>query len=332
MTTLLSSITFLIASVIPQNYKYEKKELIASGENIVFKMKSEGIVITGSYEVEFDNLSYNPSDDSDIKKGDIITEVDGEKVLSINELTSYINSVNRSIVILTINRNNNIIKRTLKIVRINNLVRTGLYVKDRVLGVGTLTFIDPTTSFYGALGHEIIDSDVKTSKYLNEGSLYYNDVISIKKGENGKPGEKITNTEMKDSIGKVNINTNMGIFGRLKSYSSKYIYPMNTKNNIRLDKAYILTCIKGKEVKPYEIEIVSLKEQNIDDTKGITFKITDKELLSISGGVYSGMSGSPIIQNDHIIGAVTHVIVNDIQYGYGLYIENMYNKMIKSLK
>lgn len=326
MTTFLSTITFLMASVVPQQYKMERKELVASGENIVFKMQTKGIVITGTYNVEIDNISYNPSS-NDIKKGDIIIGVDDITITSIDDLSNYINNINNSQVVLKINRNNNLLKRNLKIIKINNIVRTGLYVKDKVLGVGTMTFIDPKTNYYGALGHEIVDSDTMTSKYIDEGSFYYNDVISIKKGENGHPGEKITKTEMKNQNGQIFVNTNMGIFGKVDSYSSKYIYPIKSKEEIKISKAYILTCIKGKEVKPYEIEIVSLKKQNIDETKGITFKIIDEELLSVAGGVYSGMSGSPIIQDNYFIGAVTHVIVNDIQYGYGLYIENMLNKL-----
>lgn len=325
MLSTLASITFLISSVTINNN--ERVYLIPSGENIVFKMNTNGVVVTGTYDVKHDNGIYNPERNSDIKRGDIIISANNKKILNINDLSQEINNNNQ--IDIEYKRKNKIKKTSIYIYNVDNISRSGLYVKDKVIGVGTMTYIDPKNMMYGALGHEVIDNDTKELVELSNGTISYNDVLSIKKGENHHPGEKISQTNLENIDGNILINSNKGMFGKINKANKSKGYPIAYQNEIKEGKAKILTCIKGNDVKEYDIEITSLKKQNIDQTKGITFKITDNELLNISGGVYSGMSGSPIIQNNMIIGAVTHVLVDNIEYGYGLYIENMYRKQIE---
>ena len=219
------------------------------------------------------------------------------------------------------------ILKEFKIKKLDNIVKTGLFVKDKVLGVGTLTFIDTDNNVYGALGHEVIDTISNNLLEVSQGSIYKENVLNITKGTNGNPGEKLSTTNLNVKFGDITSNTEYGIFGHLDSTKgTSYINQFAKRNEIKLGKASILTCIKGNKVEEFEIEITSLKEKEL---KGITFKITDKRLLEKTGGVYSGMSGSPIIQNGKLVGAVTHVIVNNITTGYGIYIEEMYNQCIE---
>ena len=325
MLSTLASITFLISSVTINSN--DRVYLIPSGENIVFKMNTNGVVVTGTYDVKHDKGIYNPERNSDIKRGDIIISVNNKKILNINDLSHEINTNNQLNV--EFKRQNKMKKTIIYIYNVDNISRSGLYVKDKVIGVGTMTYIDPKNMMYGALGHEVIDNDTKDIVDLSNGTISYNDVLSIKKGENHHPGEKISQINLENVDGNILINSNKGMFGKINKINKSKGYPIAYQNEIREGKATILTCVKGSDVKEFDIEITSLKKQNIDQTKGITFKITDNELLNMSGGVYSGMSGSPIIQNNMIIGAVTHVLVDNIEYGYGLYIENMYRKQIE---
>ena len=323
MHNLLMMTAFLMSSInIPT------QDIIPSGENIVFEIKTEGVIISGTYKVIIDDYSYDPLKDSDIRVGDIILEVNHIKVSSIKDFLDTLNSFSESdSVDLLLKRDKAKIGKKLKIKKLDNIVKTGLFVKDKVLGVGTLTFIDTDNNVYGALGHEVIDTISNNLLEVSQGSIYKENVLNITKGTNGNPGEKLSTTNLNVKFGDITSNTEYGIFGHLDSTKgTSYINQFAKRNEIKLGKASILTCIKGNKVEEFEIEITSLKEKEL---KGITFKITDKRLLEKTGGVYSGMSGSPIIQNGKLVGAVTHVIVNNITTGYGIYIEEMYNQCIE---
>ena len=327
MISTITSIAILFSFPLNTNSYYKRIKLIPSGENFVFKLNTNGVVVTGTYDVISNNVTYNPSS-NDIKKGDVIVEANNKKITKIDDLSSLLKDSSK--VSVKIKRKEEFLYRDLYIYKVNNIARSGLYVKDRVIGVGTLTYIDPSSMTFGGLGHEVIDNDTSSLVDLSSGEIYANEVISITKGTNMHPGEKVSNTSFDNKIGNVLLNTKYGMFGNYyKSISSYKSYEMAYKNEIKKGEAEILTCVKGSEVRSYKIDITSLKKQDNQGTKGISFKITDEELLSLSGGVYSGMSGSPIIQNNRIIGAVTHVLVDNIQYGYGIYIDNMYNKLNK---
>ncbi len=326
MIASIAAMTVLLTT--PVNVKQERIKLIPSGENIVFKMNTNGIIVTGTYDVNHDKGSYNPEKNSDIKCGDIILKINNQKVQSLNDLVSKIKTNEE--LNLEISRNNQILSKTLNIYSVNNVKKSGLYVKDRVLGVGTITYIDPKKMIYGALGHEVVDLDTKKKVDIIDGEIYSNPVISISKGSNQHPGEKISQTKLDCKVGSIVLNSDKGMFGKYYNDISKLkSYEIGFQNEVKKDSAYVLTCIKDNEVKPYEIKITETRNQDLSETKSFTFKITDKTLLEKTGGVFSGMSGSPIIQNNRLIGSVTHVLVDSVEYGYGLYIENMYNQQNK---
>lgn len=306
--------------------------LIPSGENIVFEMKIDGLYVTGTYQVKIEDEYYNPSIDSDIQIGDIIVKLNEKKVSSVDSFLSVIKDNKYDEVTLDIIRNKTLINRNLRLCYENNQIKSGLYVKERILGVGTLTYYDPVNKTYGALGHEVIDSYTGQIIDINNGNIYKEDVLNISKSTNGKVGEKITTTKFDNDIGDIYKNTEYGMFGPYTcSTCNKNELEVASINQIKLGKAKILTCLKGNNVEEFEIKITELKKQTSKQTKGITFEITDKRLLLEAGGVYSGMSGSPIIQNNMIVGAVTHILVNDVTKGYGVYIEYMYQEQLNNV-
>ena len=209
--------------------------------------------------------------------------------------------------------------------------KLGIWVKDDSQGIGTMTYITYDGDF-GALGHGISDSDTKKLLSAENGRIYEADIWGITKGRSGSPGSLCGSINYDESniMAAIESNTDIGIYGNLAEYKEAMdiideydLEPMEicSKKDVQLGKAYVRTAVTG-EVKDYEIEITELKNQS-EGNKGIVLKVTDEELLELTGGIVQGMSGSPIIQGDKIIGAVTHVFVNDSTKGYGIYIENM---------
>ncbi len=306
---------FLLSNLLPSN-----KYLIPGGENITFEMKTNGIIITNTYEVKGDNTNYNPSS-SDIKSGDIIKAIEGYKVYSIQEFKDkfeYFKS--QDDVDLSLLRDGELIKRSLKLIQKDNEVKTGLYVKDRIIGLGTVSFYDPDTYIYGALGHEVFDKTSSSIVDLKAGNIYSSYVNGIK---NTSPvGEKIA-SKKEEELGDILYNSKFGIYGKIDSLPDKDLYKMALQEEVKLGKAQILTVTKGNKVESYDINIINTVKQDSFDIKGIEFEITDKDFFEVSNGIYYGMSGSSIIQDDKIVGAVTHVKYSDTRQGYGIYMETM---------
>ena len=205
----------------------------------------------------------------------------------------------------------------------NDVYKTGLYVKDSINGVGTLTFIDPNTKLYGALGHEIIEKTTGQKLEIKDGKIYNSTVTSITRSSDGNPGEKNAKYDTTEIYGNVTENTSSGIFGEYSdAIPDKKLYKVASSSDIKLGEAKILTVINEEEVEEFTINILNVA---IDErtTKNILFEVTDKTLLEKTGGIVQGMSGSPIVQGDAIIGAVTHVVVDDPTKGYGIFITTM---------
>jgi stage IV sporulation protein B len=221
-------------------------------------------------------------------------------------------------------RGNNSDSTTLNLLKDDNgVLKTGLYVKDSINGVGTLTFIDPNSKIYGALGHEVIEKTTGQKLEIKDGKIYASTVTGITPSNDGNPGEKNARYDSSEVFGNVTENSTSGIFGTYTdTLPNGKLYKVASENDVKLGKASILTVTSGEEVKDYEINILKVNKDN-DNTKNILFEVTDNELLKISGGIVQGMSGSPIIQDDKIIGAVTHVVVDDPTKGYGIFITNM---------
>lgn len=314
-----------ILFIFPLNVLAYSDKLIVSGENIGIEIHSKGVMVIGFYNI---NNVY-PAKDADIRLGDYIVKINDINVNSINEMLHELNKYKGDeSVKVTFIRNEKEYNTTLKLIKDNNTYKTGLYVKDTISGIGTLTYIDPETMMYGALGHEIIDKNTISRVEISGGNIYKSNVIGINKSTNGNAGEK--NAEIiKDAIyGTINKNTSSGIFGKYnKTLSTKNLYAVAKKDEVHLGNAKILTVLNNNIVNSYDININNLS--NNSSIKNISFTITDKDLLNKAGGIVQGMSGSPIIQDNKIIGAVTHVVVENPTKGYGIYITNMLEEMEK---
>lgn len=297
-------------------------ELILGGENIGITVNTKEVVVVGFYKINNEYIAKNEG----YLEGDKIIKINDKKIESINDLITTINNIeDKNNIIATVKRNNEELKLKLPLVKENDNYKTGLYIKDQITGLGTLTYINPETNKFAALGHEIIDSKNGKIVDIRNGTIYDSNITGIKKSTVTETGEKNATFNQNNAFGTIEKNSNKGIYGNytIKTDENKLIETA-TKEEIVLGKAYIYTVLKNKSVQKYEINIIKLN--NNQETKNILFEITDKELIDQTNGVIKGMSGSPIVQNDKLIGAVTHAIVNDTTKGYGIFIENMLNE------
>lgn len=302
--------------IMPINALAYSDYIYASGKSIGINIKLKGIMVVGLYEVN----GVSPGVIAKINLGDRIIKVNNNEVNSIKEMTDAISkSNNKDSVEITYLRNNKEYKTNLELINDNGIYKTGLYVKDTISGVGTLTYIDPGTMMYGALGHEIIDRNTKTIVDIDDGKIFKSSVTGITKSTNGNPGSKNALYYNDVVYGNINKNTHSGIFGNFSANTDNLkLYKVS---NPVLGDAKILTVIDNDTIKEYSINITKINE--FKETKNILFDITDTALLNKTGGIVQGMSGSPIIQGDNIVGSVTHVVVDNPEKGYGIYITNM---------
>ena len=311
-------ISFVI--IIPINVFAYTKYLIPGGENVGINIKADGVFIVGFYEVNGQNIAK----EAGLKIGDRITHINDEMVTGVNELVNKINSHNQNITIkLTYIRNNKSYTTRLDLERENSgIYKTGIYVKDTITGIGTITYINPLDNTYGALGHEIIDASTNINFSLKEGTIFSSSITSIKKSIVGLPGEKNASLNFKKVFGDIKLNIITGIYGTLQENISKD-KPVEVMNlsEVKIGKAEIITVLDGTKKETYEVEILSINQKS--DTKNFLIKITDQNLIEKTGGIIKGMSGSPIMQNGKIIGAITHAIVDDPLKGYGISIIKM---------
>mgnify|MGYP000599419849 FL=1 len=293
--------------------------ILAGGENIGIELNSKGVIIVGTYEVN----GKNPAKEAGIHAGDKITKINNKEVSSIEEMLNIVekttNKENIDITYLRAGKEN---KTTLRLTKTNdNIYKTGLYVKDTISGVGTLTYIDPNTKLFGALGHEIIEKNTGQKLEIKDGKIYSSTVTGITRSDIGKPGEKNARYDSSNIFGNVKENTTNGIFGNYTStLPDKKLYKVAKDNEVKMGDATILTVIDGNIVESFGINILKV---STNEVKNILFEITDSRLLKKTGGIVQGMSGSPIVQDDYIVGAVTHVVVDDPTKGYGIFITKM---------
>ena len=308
----------LLITILPAPVLAYSNFLIASGKTIGIEVNANGVLIVGFYEVEGKEIGKNAG----FEIGDIITKINNKEVFSISNMLESLKE-NTTNVTFTVKRNNTEkeIKMSLKAHQ-NNILKTGLYVKDQINGIGTLTYIDPKTKRFGALGHEILETTTAQKFEIKDGKIYNANVSNIRKSTNGNAGEKNASYNKKISEGEIDKNEISGIFGDYKEdIEQDKTLEVGTKDEVTKGQAYIRTNIKDDEIKDYEINILNIDLNS--KSKNILFEVTDKTLINETGGIVQGMSGSPIIQNNKIIGAVNYVIVNDPKKGYGIFITTM---------
>ena len=297
------------------------RELCAVGRPIGVKLFSDGVLVIGFSDGE------SPAKDCGLKKGDIITALDGAELDSIEDLRACLNENGGGAAALTVKRGS----RTLTLEAApqqdeSGEYRLGAWVRDSMAGIGTMTFYEPGSGAFGALGHGVTDVDTGKLLPLDHGSIMAASVKAVKKGERGAPGELKGEFDFSRDCGTLYANTDCGIFGRLSPQDAEALggkrYPIAKRDEIRPGQAAILAAVSGSEAEEYDIEIEKVYPA-ADTTRNLLLRVTDEALLAQTGGVVQGMSGSPIVQNGRIVGAVTHVLLDDPGRGYGIFIENM---------
>ena len=307
------------------------KKLYPGGIPFGIKFITEGVLIVGFCDLKNGSSTVNPSNAAGLKIGDRILSVNSKPLQSAEELTKIVEQSNGKPLEIIYTREGNEKKTVLTPIfsESEGSYKTGIYVKDSGAGIGTVSYIDPETLEFGGLGHGICEGESGALIPISKGSVVDVNINGIKKGAVGTPGE-LRGYFSSGRVGSLLINNDCGVFGAFaKTPSGLPSEPLSIglKENLKDGKAYIYTTLDGCVPKQYEIEISNIK---LNETHGkcFTVKVTDKALLEKTGGIVQGMSGSPIIQNGKLVGAVTHVLINDPTTGYGIFIENMLNASV----
>ncbi len=305
-----------------------EQELTPVGAPVGIYVKAEGLLVVGVGDFQgLDGISYCPAKYV-VKSGDYILELDGEPVTDKKDFVSRVEQCQGREVTLRIKRGDDILDvKAQPVQNSDQKYKLGIWIRDNAQGVGTMTYIDAEGNF-GALGHGINDVDTSTLMNLDDGTLYQTEIIAIKKGRDGEPGEMTGMIVYSPEriLGDIYYNGKEGIFGHCNekalAMGTEEALPIGLKQDIEKGPAQILCTVDGVP-KYYDVEITAVHLDHDNVNRGIELEVTDPELLALTGGIIQGMSGAPIIQNNHLIGAVTHVLVQDASRGYGIFIENM---------
>ena len=319
----LFSVKDVTVNVIP------KTTVIPVGKAIGMKLYTEGVLVVGMSEIE----GKKPYENSGIETGDKIIEVDNNQIDNTDELIECVNNSNgKELEIKYISDNEEKTTSIEPVKTSSNEYKLGLWVRDAAAGVGTLTFYEPSTGKFGALGHGINDVDTYELIDIASGELVTTEIIDIVKGEDGSPGEIRGTIDNGTSLGNIYKNTGFGIYGNIDNVAKLNLtqykeYEVANRSEITTGKAEILCELENGKTQSYEIEIQRLFLENNENNKSMLIKVTDEELIEKTGGIIQGMSGAPIIQNGKFIGAVTHVLVNDAKTGYAVFGDLMIKQM-----
>lgn len=306
--------------------------LIAGGNPFGIKLLMDGVMVTKLGDVTDESgKECCPAAAAGIEKGDVIRTVDGVSVVSNSQLSEIIGGAEGRTLKLSVNRGGSEFTAYLEPVfsQKEHVYKGGMWVRDSIAGIGTMTFINKETGEFAGLGHPVCDSDTGEIVPVSSGEAVPVEITSAKKGVTGVPGELKGAFTTADALGTLIVNNKCGIFGVLNQSAfddlaeNGYEYKMGYCQDITTGKAQILTTVSGNRPKYYDIEILKIDYNSAETTKNMVIQITDEELLTHTGGIVQGMSGSPIIQNGKLIGAVTHVFVADPEKGYAIFAENM---------
>lgn len=319
-------------SVLPRT------KVIPVGNIAGVKLYTSGVLVVGMSEIEGkDNKIYKPYENTGIKEGDTITKINNKYISSTDDLIDNVNKSNGDTIEVTYIQNEQMKECSITPVKTDeNQYKIGLWVRDSAAGVGTVTFYEPSSKTFGALGHGIADIDTGELLNIASGEFVTTRVLNITKGEKGNPGKIQGTIENQQTIGEISKNTGFGVYGKVDNISSLDIdaskeMEVALRDEIKLGKAKILCNLDNKNVQEYEIEIKKIYKENNYNNKSMEIEIIDTRLINKTGGIIQGMSGSPIIQNGKFVGAVTHVLVNNPKEGYAVFGDLML-KQTKEIK
>jgi len=287
--------------------------LIPGGNTVGVKLFTDGLVVSGF-------TGGSAAKAAGLRKGDVIIEVDGEPVHTVSQLQQQ---TDRDRLVLTVQRDGKEAEFCVSPKSTRDGQRLGLYLRDSMAGIGTVTYYNPVTGEFGALGHGVNEAETGNLLPMEAGVVVGSEVAEVTKGKRGEPGELKGKFHVEEILGELSANSSFGLFGVLNRPVLGRPMPVATAREIRTGDAVILANVSGEEVKEYKIKIRELYPGNRENGRNMLLEVTDRELLDTTGGIVQGMSGSPIIQDGKLVGAVTHVLVNDPTKGYGIFIENM---------
>ena len=306
-----------------------KTTVVPVGAAIGMKLYTDGVLVVGMSEIE----GKKPYENSGIQEGDRIIQINQNDIDNTEDLMQVVNECNgQEITVKYVREEETITTSMTPVKNGDNQYKLGLWVRDAAAGVGTMTFYEPSTKMFATLGHGIFDIDTSELIKIENGELVTTNILSISKGEKGKPGEIRGTIESGYTIGEISKNTNFGVFGMLTKPSYLSITEENAmevclREEIQTGKAQIICELENGKREYYDIEIQKIFFNNNQDNKSMLIKVTDARLLEKTGGIIQGMSGAPIIQNGKFVGAVTHVLVNDPTMGYGVFADIMLKQM-----
>lgn len=318
--SLLGAIPIKNSSLTVSNRHY----VIPSGEIFGLRLFTEGVVVVKTEKVDSAGGSVSPAENAGIKVGDIIISLDGAKATSSNEVARMLGDNNKTSFKVVFIRNgkhyNTVLNTAYSVSESKN--KAGMWIRDSAAGIGTLTFLEPDSKIFGGLGHGVCDIDTGEILPLSDGDIVSAKVCGCYKGENGKAGE-LCGSFLSESIGILYDNNQKGVYGLMScTLPRKKAVPVARKSEIKTGYAQIISTVDEYGPQYYDIEITKISPLN-NENKHMVIKVTDKNLIEKTGGIVQGMSGSPIIQNGALVGAVTHVLINDPQRGYGIFAETM---------
>ena len=306
------------------------KKLVPLGSTVGIKLFSQGVMVVGLSPVVTEDGDLSPARDCGLKEGDIITHINSEQVDTIEEVRDVLQELEGEQMSIRAVRAGKQLQLTGEAVQCaaDGAYKLGAWIRDSMAGIGTLTWYDPETGVFAALGHGINDVDTSLLMPLQTGSIMTSTVTGVQKGEQGSPGELHGAFDLQSDLGTLYANTDGGIFGTAAdSFQGEGEgLPVAKRSQVKTGKATILSNISGSEITEYEVEIMRVYPASASGTRDLMIKVTDPELLEATGGIVQGMSGSPILQNGLLVGAVTHVLVNDPTCGYGILAETMLNR------
>lgn len=301
--------------------------VIPMGRTVGIKLFSDGVLVVGLSDIQTDKTTVSPAKDMGLKVGDVITHVNDCEVDSIEEMQSAIQTLAGQTMTLKVMRQDKQLQLCgAAVCSQQGTYQLGTWIRDSMAGIGTMTFYDPASDIFGALGHGVNDVDTAQLMTMQSGSIMYSKVSDVKKGMSGAPGELHGSFDLQRDMGQLYANTQAGIFGTLGDESilgNAKPVEIARRSQVKTGAATILSNVAGDEVKEYQVEIMHVYPAVEGELRNLMIKVTDPELLEQTGGIVQGMSGSPILQNGRLVGAVTHVLVNDPTRGYGILMENM---------
>lgn len=310
-----------------------KRQYVApGGDAFGIKLYTKGVIVIGIDSVTTESGSADPADKAGLKSGDIITHINGEKALSSQQLTDAVENSNGNSVKIKVDRNGEIFDLALKpAMSVNGKYKAGIWVRDSSAGIGTVTFYDNDSMIFAGLGHGVCDIDTGKIMPLENGEAVRAKVNGFYKSSPGNPGE-LCGVFTDLVLGSLRVNGETGVYGKLLQPSDAKAVPVALENEVKLGKAQMITTIDDTGAHYYDIEIVKIYPSSDLSTRNMIIKITDAELLEKTGGILQGMSGSPIIQNSMLVGAITHVFVNEPERGYAIFAERMLNTVFEQSK